>query len=68
MAQEGAAIWIDMSRKERNEWVDVSIKDFEQRVVAWKEKEVIEGRYLSPGHDLNSRDCISPSSFLLVCL
>ncbi|KAL3816815.1 hypothetical protein ACHAXA_008678 [Cyclostephanos tholiformis] len=42
VAQEGAAIWIGMSHKERSEWVNVSMKDFEQRVVAWKEKEVIE--------------------------
>ena len=42
VAQEGAVIWIEMTPKERNEWVEVSMKDFEQRAVAWKEKEVIE--------------------------
>ncbi|KAL7554022.1 hypothetical protein ACHAWF_018931, partial [Thalassiosira exigua] len=42
VAHEGAAIWIEMSQKEQDEWVEVAMKDFEQRVVAWKEKEVIE--------------------------
>ena len=42
VAQEGAAIWMEMSPTERNLWVDVAMKDFEQRLVAWKEKEVIE--------------------------
>ena len=42
VAQEGALIWIGLSQKERSEWLNVSMHDFEQRVVAWKEKEVIE--------------------------
>ena len=42
VAQEGAAIWVDMRPEEHDQWVDVSMKDFEQRVVSWKEKEVIE--------------------------
>lgn len=42
VAQEGAVIWIGLSQKERSEWVNVSMKDFEQRIVAWKEKEAIE--------------------------
>ncbi|KAL7542489.1 hypothetical protein ACHAXR_011817, partial [Thalassiosira sp. AJA248-18] len=42
VAEAGAAIWTGMTPKERKEWVVVSMKDFEQRVVAWKEKEVIE--------------------------
>lgn len=41
VAQEGAAIWVGMSDAERNEWIEFSMKDFEQRVVAWKEKEAI---------------------------
>lgn len=42
VAQEGAVIWIGLSQQERSEWMNVSMKDFEQRVVAWKEKEEIE--------------------------
>ena len=42
VAEEGAAIWVGMSQKDQKEWVDVSMKDFEQRCVAWGEKEVIE--------------------------
>lgn len=42
VAEEGAAIWLEMSTSERDEWVDLSMKDFEQRCVAWKEKQVIE--------------------------
>lgn len=41
VAQEGAAIWVGMNNAERNEWIEFSMKDFEQRVVAWKEKIVI---------------------------
>jgi hypothetical protein len=42
VAQEGAAIWTAMNPEERSDWVAVSMTDFERRVVAWKEKEVIE--------------------------
>eukprot|EP00984_Skeletonema_dohrnii_P027083 scaffold16531_cov119-Skeletonema_dohrnii-CCMP3373.AAC.1 len=41
VAQEGAAIWVGMNDAERNEWIEFSMKDFEQRVVAWKEKVAI---------------------------
>lgn len=42
VAQEGAAIWMDLTHDEKNAWIDVSMTDFEQRVIAWKEKEAIE--------------------------
>jgi len=41
VAQEGAAIWVGMSDAERHEWIAFSMKDFEQRVIAWKEKVAI---------------------------
>ena len=41
VAQEGASVWVSMSHAERNQWIDFSMKDFEQRVVAWKEKVAI---------------------------
>lgn len=41
VAQEGAAIWVGMNDAEKNEWIEFSMKDFEQRVVAWKEKVAI---------------------------
>ena len=41
VAEEAAAIWVGISDKERKQWIEFSMKDFEERVVAWKEKEVI---------------------------
>ena len=41
VASEGAAIWMTMSNEERSLWVDVAMKDYEQRLIAWKEKDII---------------------------
>jgi hypothetical protein len=41
-AEAAAALWIDLSPNERNKWIEMSMKDFEQRVVAWKQQEVIQ--------------------------
>ena len=52
VAKEGASIWCGMRPDDRKLWVDVSIKDFEERLIAWKEKEVIQSMMeLSPGEE-----------------
>ena len=52
VATEGASIWMGMHQDDRKLWVDVSIKDFEERLIAWKEKEVIQSMMeLSPGEE-----------------
>jgi len=52
VAKEGASIWMGMRNDDRKLWVDVSIKDFEERLIAWKEKEVIQSMMeLSPGEE-----------------
>ena len=52
VAREGASIWMGMRNDDRKLWVDVSIKDFEERLIAWKEKEVIQSMMeLSPGEE-----------------
>jgi hypothetical protein len=57
VAQEGARMWIGMGHKERGEWITVSMKDFEQRVVAWKQKEIIEAMIQSM--DASERGIVS---------
>lgn len=42
LAEAGAALWIDLSPNEQTKWIEISMKDFEQRVVAWKQQEVIQ--------------------------
>jgi hypothetical protein len=42
VAEHGAAIWIGLTDRERRAWVELAINDFQDRVVAWKEKEAIE--------------------------
>ena len=42
LAEAGAALWIDLSSIERNKWIDMSLKDFERRAVAWRQQEVIQ--------------------------
>jgi hypothetical protein len=42
VAEAGAAIWLGLTDRMKKEWIDISISDFEDRVVAWKQKEVIE--------------------------
>lgn len=42
VAHEGASIWILLSDEERRSWINVAMKDYEQRLVAWKERHVIE--------------------------
>lgn len=51
VAEEGAVSWMELSAKERSQWVDEAMKDFEQRIVAWKEKEVIEAMIESMDKD-----------------
>ncbi len=57
VAREGARLWIGMDHKERGEWLTVSMKDFEQRIVAWKEKEIIEAMIKSM--DTSEKDIVS---------
>eukprot|EP00804_Cyclotella_cryptica_P018966 CCRYP_006473-RB/>CCRYP_006473-RB protein AED:0.02 eAED:0.02 QI:690/1/1/1/0.5/0.4/5/239/1470 len=42
VAEEGAATWLGLTDQERRAWIDVAINDFQDRVVAWKEKEAID--------------------------
>ena len=51
VAEEGAVSWMELSAKERSQWVNEAMKDFEQRIIAWKEKEAIEAMIESMDKD-----------------
>ena len=42
VAEAGAAIWLGLTDREKRAWVELALNDFEDRVIAWKEKEAIE--------------------------
>lgn len=42
VAEQGAIIWLGLTDREKRAWIDLSVNDFQDRVVAWKEKEIIE--------------------------
>ena len=42
VAEAGGAIWLTLTDREKRAWVDLAINDFQDRVMAWKEKEAID--------------------------
>ena len=42
VAEVAAAYWVEATDREKRTWVQVSMRDLEDRMVAWKEKEAIE--------------------------
>lgn len=42
VAEAGAAIWLGLTDREKRAWVELAVNDFQDRVIAWKEKEAIE--------------------------
>lgn len=42
VAEHGASIWLGLTDREKRAWIDLSVNDFQDRVIAWKEKEIIE--------------------------
>eukprot|EP00956_Cyclotella_meneghiniana_P002774 scaffold3275_cov70-Cyclotella_meneghiniana.AAC.1 len=58
VAEAGGAIWLTLTDREKRAWVDLAINDFQDRVLAWKEKEAIEsmtavGKKEQPKHREN---------------
>ncbi len=56
VAEAAAALWMDLRPNERSKWIEMSMKDFEQRAVAWKQQEVIQPMIKSlDKHDQDSQ-------------
>jgi len=50
IAKEGAVMWLSTEYEERKRYIEMSLNDFQKRIVAWKEEEHIR-EMLSTGED-----------------
>ena len=58
IAKEGAALWLTLSAREHKRYTDMSLDDFENRIIAWKEDEALRVMYATVPDNEDERDGI----------